>query len=257
MEVWRVGLKVIMWVLIIYFVCNFIMEKISYSFYKKADKVEEVALSPVKLDFNQPLTGYGCNLEADSGQLIFYFGGSNDIAYNSIAKYGQHFDCPMISVDYYGTQDSEGKMNLSTMQKSTTDAYDWIAENYPGKEIIVIGHSYGSGMAAYVASQKQCASLVLMAGYRDVSDLYNKILPIFWGPAKVFISNNMRVDQYAKNVTCPTYVLGSTADKTLDAALQAKVAACFENAQLKIFEGVKHEDFFTEEVVAYFQGAVI
>ncbi|MGG5319171.1 hypothetical protein IGI49_003723 [Enterococcus sp. AZ071] len=257
MDLWRLTLKIIMWLLIVYFSCNFIMQTISYSFYKNAEKLKKVDLDPIKLNFNEQLSGYGCNLDAKSDKLIFYFGGSNDIAYNSIAKYGDNFDCPIFSVDYYGTQNSEGKMKLDTMQKSATDAYDWLVEHYPNKKVVVIGHSYGSGMAAYLASQKKCAALVLMAAYRDVSDLYNKIIPIFWGPAKVFISDNMKVDQYAKNVVCPTYIIGSTSDKTLSANLQKNVAVHFKQSELRIFDNVHHKNYFTQEVVHYIQTKVI
>ncbi|MEO1772493.1 hypothetical protein [Candidatus Enterococcus ferrettii] len=109
MDLWRLTLKIIMWVLIVYFSCNFIMQTISYSFYKNAEKLKKVDLDPIKLNFNEQLSGYGCNLDAKSDKLIFYFGGSNEIAYNLIAKYGDNFDCPIVSVDYYGTQNSEGK----------------------------------------------------------------------------------------------------------------------------------------------------
>jgi hypothetical protein len=53
-------------------------------------------------------------------------------------------------------------------------------------------------MADYLASEKQCDSLILLTACRDLSDLYNKITPIFWGPFKIFISNNIEVKEYAK-----------------------------------------------------------
>lgn len=112
-----------------------------------------------------------------------------------------------------------------------------------------MGHSYGAGIATYLASVKKCEALILLASYRDLSDLYNKIIPIFWGPLKVFISNNIKVSEYAKNVNCNTYIISSTSDKTLNANLQRKVKICFNNAQMKIFEGIKHEDYLIDENV--------
>ena len=157
-----------------------------------------------------------------------------------------------MAVDYYGTQDSKGKMNLKTMEKSSAELYDWAQKQYPLAEIIIMGHSYGTGMATYLASVRQCKTLVLAAGYRDVSDLYNKMIPIFWGPLKVFISNNIQISEYAKNVTASVYVIGSKADKTLSASLQTKLSDCFENSGLKIFDDITHENYFvSEEVVQY------
>lgn len=94
--------------------------------------------------------------------------------------------------------------------------------------------------------------MVIAAGYRDVSDLYNKIIPIFWGPFKVFISNNIRAADYAKNVKCPVYIIGSTADKVLNASLQEKLSRCFKISQTKIFENLAHEDYlYSDDVINY------
>lgn len=251
-EICRVILKIVMWVLIIGFGTNFIMQTISYGFYKNAKKMEDVTYKPEYIKMTDALSGYGYHLDANADKIILFFGGSNYIAYNSVGKFAGQFDCPFISADYYGTQESKGKMKLETMQKTATDLYDWARENYPDSRIIVMGHSYGTGMAAYLASVRECERLILLSAYRDLADLYNKIIPVFWGPLKIFISNNIKTSEYAENVVCPVYVIGSNADKTLDAALQQKVAKCFDKAQLESFEGVSHENYLvTEEVVSY------
>ena len=54
--------------------------------------------------------------------------------------------------------------------------YDWAQEQYPQAEIIIMGHSYGAGVAAYLASVRQCKTLVLAAGYRDISSSHKLIL---------------------------------------------------------------------------------
>ncbi|MBE5962762.1 MAG: alpha/beta hydrolase [Lachnospiraceae bacterium] len=244
-----------MWILIIGFGCNFVMQTISYSFYKGAKQIKDASYIPVSISFNKNLTGYGYSLEKESEQVILFFGGSNDIAYNAVAKYAGSFDCPFLAADYYGSQKSKGKMNLATMKKTAEEMYEWAANRYPGRKIMVMGHSYGVGMAAYLGSAKKCDALILLAGYRDVSDLYNKIIPIFWGPAKVFISNNMDVKEYAKHTQCKTYIIGSDSDKTLTAGLQRKLGECYADAIVRIFEGISHESYLlNEEVTAYVNG---
>lgn len=257
MEITRTILKIIMWVLIVEFGCNFVMQKISYSFYKGAKKITDITSVPQYIQITDNLTGYGYNLETDSDKVILFFGGSNDIAYNSVGKYADKFSYPFLAVDYYGTQDSKGKMSLQTMKKSTTELYDWAQKQYPQADIIIMGHSYGTGMATYLASVRECKTLVLAAGYRDISDLYNKMIPIFWGPFKVFISNNIQTAEYAKNVTASVYVIGSETDKTLSTSLQEKLSECFENSELKIFDNITHENYFvSKEVVTYINSVI-
>jgi len=38
-----------------------------------------------------------------------------------VGKYSAKFDYPFISVDYYGSQDSSGKMNIKTMKQSAEE----------------------------------------------------------------------------------------------------------------------------------------
>ena len=252
MEIIRVILKIIMWFLIIEFGCNFIMQTISYSFYKRAKKKTDTAFKPQYLQMTDALTGYGYNLDSSVKKIILFFGGSDCIAYNSVGTYAGKFDCTFISADYYGTQNSRGNMNIKSLQQTATDLYDWAKQQYPEHRIIIVGHSYGTGMAAYLASTRKCDALVLAAAYRDLADLYNKMTPVFWGPLKVFISNNIEISKYSKAIACPVYIIGSEADTTLSASLQKKVAECFSNSELRVFENVSHENYFvTEDVIEY------
>ena len=258
MNIIYIILKIVMIVLIVYFATDFIMQTISYSFYKGDKQLKEVSYTPEEIQIGESLYGYGYNMDADSDKVILFFGGSMYIAYNTVGMYGGNFDCPVLSVDYYGTQKSKGRMNLKSMQRSAEELYDYAKVKYPEKEIYIFGHSYGCGMAAYLASVRECKHLVLASGYRTSADLYNKITPIFWGPMTVFIKNNIRVDRYAANTTCPVTVIGSDADTTLDDKMQRKLAALYENAECKIFTGIKHEDYFvTDEVIEYVRGAVL
>lgn len=39
----------------------------------------------------------------------------------------------------------------------------FLQEEYPQSEIVIMGHSYGAGMATYLASVRKCKTLVLAA----------------------------------------------------------------------------------------------
>ncbi|MBQ5434147.1 MAG: hypothetical protein IIU30_11970, partial [Treponema sp.] len=127
-------LKTVMIVLIIFFASDGLMQFISYSFYKGDRKFKEVRYEPIELEIKtsgkESLYGYGYNLDSKSSSVILFFGGSMYIAYNSVGMYGGLFGCPFLSVDYYGSQKSSGKMNLQTMQKSATDLYDYAKSRY-------------------------------------------------------------------------------------------------------------------------------
>lgn len=249
MKAVKVILKIILWVLVAGLLANFVMRTVSYSFYKGDKKKDTVQVIPEKINYTDTLTGYGYNLEKESKAIILCFGGSFYVAYNTVGIFAAPYDVPFLSVDYYGTQDSPGKMNLKTMQMSAEQLYDWAKARYPDRKIVVVGHSYGCGMAAYLASARPCDKLFLLSGYRDLADFYNKMVPIFWGPMKAFITDNITVGEYAKHTACPVTVIGSDADKTLSSSLQKKLAECYEKAELVIFPDIQHEDYLTDERV--------
>lgn len=62
MEITRIILKIVMWILIAEFGCNFIMQTISYSFYKGAKKMTDISCNPQFIQMTDELTGYGYNL---------------------------------------------------------------------------------------------------------------------------------------------------------------------------------------------------
>lgn len=76
-EIIRVILKIIMWFLIIEFGCNFIMQTVSYSFYKRTKEKTDITFTPQYLQMTDTLTGYGYNLDSSANKIILFFGGSD------------------------------------------------------------------------------------------------------------------------------------------------------------------------------------
>ncbi len=63
---------------------------------------------------------------------------------------------------------------------------------------------------------------------------------------------------YAKNVTCNTYIIGSQADKTLSANLQYKVKQHFSKAEIMIFKDIVHGDYLRDsQVINYINGVLV
>ena len=82
--------------------------------------------------------------------------------------------------------------------------------------------------------------------------LFNlSILWIEFAQVKVFISNNIRTAEYAENVECPVYIIGSDGDKVLSASLQ-EASTQFQNPKVKIFGDIAHEDYFSSDDVIDF-----
>jgi uncharacterized protein len=236
-------------------VFNLVFRTIAYSFYKNPKKSPETdeAIRKLEIGEDKKLIGYTRSTDySKAGKTVIYFGGSEEIAYNAVLKYGKVFkDYIFVSADYPGSQESQGTMNLKTMQEAAVKLYDYIVnQDYVDKDnIYVIGYSYGTGMAAYLASERDCAGLVLVAPYRDVCDLYNAIIPVFNGPFGWFVTDKINTKEYAKAITAKALIITSDGDTTIKKSIPYSLAGYFSNARVTEFTGIKHEEYWSYEDV--------
>lgn len=257
MSIWiRIILKVLFWVLIGGIGFNYIMRFISYSFYKRSKRNGDMEETIQRIEIDNSLIGYVRSINFhEKKKAILYFGGSGEIAYNAVFSYAKLFnDYIFVCVDYKGTQESKGKMNLKTMQESALQLYDYIIkQDYSDtSHIVIMGYSYGTGIATYLASKRTCAKLVLIAGYRDICDLYNKIIPVFLGPLRIFVTDNIDAKTYATNVQAEALLVTSDGDKTINKKIPHALSKYFEKTIVKEFKGIDHAGYWKhEEVVSY------
>lgn len=250
---------IIIVLVVLFVVCgiafNFIFRHIAYSFYKNVKQAANVdeAINRLEIGNDKDLIGYIRSTDYTKPEkTIIYFGGSGEIAYNAVLKYGEVFkDYTFVSVDYPGSQESQGSMNLKSMQEGAIRLYDYITNlDYVDKDnIYVVGNSYGTGIATYLASERDCAGLVLVTPYRDIFDLYNAIIPIFNSPFGWFITDNINTKEYAKSVTANTLIITSDADTTIRSSIPYSLAGYFGNVSVTQFTGIEHEGYLSDKDV--------
>ena len=234
---------------------NLIFRYISYSFYTHAKQSDEVNENVRKLEIgkDKDLAGYASSTDyTKAKKTVIYFGGSGEIAYNAVMKYSDIFkDKTVICVDYPGSQESKGTMNLKSMQEAAVRLYDYVINlDYVDKnDISVVGYSYGTGIATYLASERDCSKLVLVGPYRDIFDLYNKIFPIFNSPFGWFITDNINTKEYAKSVDEKTLIITSDSDTTIKSAIPYSLAHYFRDASVIEFKGIEHADYWSDAKV--------
>jgi pimeloyl-ACP methyl ester carboxylesterase len=255
----KIAIIIVIVLLVLFVVCgiafNLTFRYISYSFYKNEKKstIVDETIRKLEIGKDKNLIGYVRSTDYTKPQkTIIYFGGSKDIAYNAVLKYGKVYrDFTFISVDYPGSQESQGSMNLKTMQEAAVKLYDYVINlDYVDKDnIYVIGYSYGTGMAAYLASKRDCNKLVLVAPYRDVTDLYNAIIPVFNGPFGWFVTDKINTKEYAKSITAKTLIITSDGDTTIKKSIPYSLADYFSYASVREFTGMKHEEYWSHEDV--------
>ena len=67
--------------------------------------------------------------------------------------------------------------------------------------LIVFGYAMGTGPAVYAASKSAVVDkLVLMSPYASAYDLYNNVVPIFYGPMRLLLPYKMNTAEYTADV---------------------------------------------------------
>lgn len=123
----KVILKVLFWVLVGGIVFNYIMRFISYPFYKCAKRNGKMEETVQRIEIHNSLIGYVGSINFhEKKKVILYFGGSGEIAYNAVLSYAKLFNDYIIKQDYADTS-----------------------------HIVIMGYSYGTGIAAYLTSKIQ------------------------------------------------------------------------------------------------------
>lgn len=187
--------------------------------------------------------------------LLLYFGGYNEDSATSALRFlkqmteSDHFQGWDIAVvDWPGFGTSEGKATDDTIRDASATIFRYFRSKETIRRICLMGYSFGTGPASYVASFNSADGLILIAPYESAFDLYNSVTPVFYGPMKLLISFRMDEAQYADSVSLSPLIIYSQADTRIPPKCSAALAAHFSNgAKVLTLLDVSHGDLTTDD----------
>ena len=189
--------------------------------------------------------------------LILYFGGYNEDSATSILRflqqmtdtdYFQGFDIAAVDWPGYGT--SEGKPTDDNIRDASAAIYRYFRSNQAVRRIYIMGYSFGTGPATYVASLFDVDGLILLAPYESAFDLYNSVTPVFYGPMKLLISFQMDEGKYAESVSVSPLIIYSPDDDRIPEKYSLALSEHFSNEPFVLsFPGITHGDLTSDERV--------
>lgn len=126
------------------------------------------------------------------------------------------------TMDYRGFGDSIGTMSETALKNDALRVYSQIKPRNPGKPLIIWGRSFGSGIAASVASAAAAdplvhkpEMLVLETPYWSLVDLVQQKCPII---PSVLFRYELPVHKFLKSAGCPIHLIHGTQDEKIDAS---------------------------------------
>ena len=147
---------------------------------------------------------------------IYFHGNAEDIglAFDLLYMFGAEMQMHVLAVEYpgYGLYKTS-RPDEEKMKEDADAIYDYLTQVVGIKEsdIILFGRSMGSGPTSYLASRKECHSLLLMSPYMSIKDAAKSLLG--WASfLSVIVYERFRNIDLISEAKCPVFFLHGQKD---------------------------------------------
>ncbi len=179
-------------------------------------------------------------------KAILYFAGNGDTVARSTFAFEKFFpDHTVYLVNYRGYGGSSGKPTEKGIYSDALAIFDKISVKH--NDISVLGRSLGSGVATYIASQREFERLVLITPYDSVQSMAQKRFPLY--PMSILLKDKYDSVSRAKDIEVKTLVLIAEKDNLISTKHSQKLIDAFPVAkvEVKIIGDVGHNSILQDD----------
>ncbi len=207
---------------------------------------------------NGTVSGWLFHNADDNAPLLLYFGGNGECASRRVYQIISNEDLTnaiggynFAYLDYPSYGKSEGTASENTFKQFGVDVYDYFANTCGVENIYVFGYSIGTGVANYVASQRDVDGLILFAPYANGYDLFNHHLNFFHGPLRVLVEFKMEAELFAQDISVKPLILATENDAEVPYESSQRLSGIYKSgSDLITIDGIDHNGFWGSKDVA-------
>lgn len=148
---------------------------------------------------------------AGAPPVVLGFGGN---AWNAadLAVYltGLYPGAEVVAFHYRGYRPSTGTPGAAALLADALVVHDHVAEIAPGRAVVAVGFSLGTGVAAWLAANRQLAGLILVSPFDSLTALARAHYP--WLPVGLLLRHRMPVAAWAPRLSLPVAVIAAGRD---------------------------------------------
>ena len=179
--------------------------------------------------------------KADSTKgLIFYLHGNAGSleSWGTVAKIYTDLNYDVFILDYRGFGKSEGSISSEKqLYEDNQMAYSLMKESYNEDDIIVLGYSIGTGMAAKLASENNPKLLIMQAPFYSFKKMMSNQ---FYFPTFI-LKYKFHTNEYLKQCKCPIVIFHGDRDEIVNYKWSLKLKEEFKSKiQLITLHGEGH-----------------
>lgn len=144
--------------------------------------------------------------------IVLYFHGNRENV-NRYAGFAQKFTSKGYEVwmpDYPGFGKSTGQLTEAILYEEALHVYKLARVRYQPEQIMIYGKSMGTGIAAELASIRDCRQLILETPYYSLGSVTRLLCWMY--PVNQLLHFKMPTHEYLTNVTAPITIFHGTSD---------------------------------------------
>ena len=172
---------------------------------------------------------------------IIYFGGNGESVIHNAPEFSHYFPNKTVYlVNYRGYAGSSGTPSEAALYNDAQVIFDYVAQHH--QSIAVIGRSLGSGVATYLATQREIKKLALITPFDSIKEVAQKAYPLY--PISLLLKDKYDSIGRAHNIKADNLILIAADDQVIPRQHAEKLAAAFNKNQVtvKVFENAGHND---------------
>ena len=185
------------------------------------------------------LRGWVLNEGCD--EAVIYFGGNAERPEASISDFRNIFDNRTVYlINYRGYGESGGSPTEEGLCADALAVYDHVSPNHTG--VSVIGRSLGTGVATYVAGEREVDRLVLVEPFDSMVSVARAAYPFF--PVQLMLKDRYDSAGRAGSISSRTLIIMAGKDEIIPAWSTERLVSEFDRDILEvvIIEDATHND---------------
>ena len=164
----------------------------------------------------------------DGPGAVLYFGGNGEDVSSSVAPLMAAFpEREIVMLHYRGYGGSAGRPTEADIALDAAGLFDEVHARHP--DVIVIGRSLGSGVAARLASTRPVSKLVLVTPYDSLLGIAQGQFRFF--PVSLLLIDKYETWRYVPGIKAPVLLLVAERDETIPLASSQALRARFPAGQ--------------------------
>ena len=177
---------------------------------------------------------------------VLYFGGNAEAVGYSAKRLAQALpDKTLYLVNYRGYGGSTGEPGEQALYKDALHIHDAIRPRHASMDLI--GRSLGSGVATWLAVEREIDRLVLVTPFDSLAGIAEAAFPLY--PAGLLLRERYASAERASRIDAETLILVADDDRIVPAASSRRLADAFApgNARVATIAGAGHNSLSEKE----------